>query len=298
MLSQPLPGERVHGEGSDGAHGRIWVPAEKEGRGSVSGTALPELFPVPLPRHSLGRAFKWVAATKKLWGLVSSLLCFLTRSLGTERWWLRTPSSPPWAQGLLCTLIQLGPQHRAWGTWGARAGVSGARAGWGQHSCSQHPAYQMRMVMTRTAARMKKAKIPRETRMAIFSRGSLRSGTGNCHGRGTPRTLALGEVLGPAPTPVPGLARDPQLYSLMGSGLGAGEGSSARLSRLASVVVPSLAVVARSARAAGLGISHPKVEVQSPKTRGSIAGRSKEGCLWGLGAQGCPWGAPGSSTLP
>lgn len=44
-------------------------------------------------------------------------------------------------------------------------------------SPSQNPAYQMRMVMTRTAARMKKAKIPRDTRTAIFSKGSLRSGT-------------------------------------------------------------------------------------------------------------------------
>lgn len=55
----------------------------------------------PLTQHSLGRAFKWVAATKKLWGLVSSLLCFLTRSLQTEQQWLRTLSSPPWAAALL-----------------------------------------------------------------------------------------------------------------------------------------------------------------------------------------------------
>lgn len=42
---------------------------------------------------------------------------------------------------------------------------------------SPNPAYQMRMVMTRTAARMKKAKIPRDTRTAVFSKGSLPSGT-------------------------------------------------------------------------------------------------------------------------
>lgn len=53
-----------------------------------------------------------------------------------------------------------------------------------------------------------------------------------------------GSCLQAVPTPT----HQPQLYSLMGSGLGAWEGSSARLSRLASVVVSSLAVVARSGR--------------------------------------------------
>lgn len=80
------------------------------------------------------------------------------------------------------------------------------------------------------------------------------------------------QVLGPAPTPVPNLTHDPQLYSLMGSGLGACEGSSARLSRLASVVVPSLAVAAGSGRAAGLGISHPKswVALQGGVKKGAL----------------------------
>lgn len=65
-----------------------------------------------------------------------------------------------------------------------RAGLGDHRAlhaedsGWdgdGNHTAppSQNPAYQMRMVMTRTAARTKKAKIPRDTRTAIFSKGSL-----------------------------------------------------------------------------------------------------------------------------
>lgn len=42
VVSRSVRGERVHGAGSDGAHGRIWVPAGKEGRGSV---ALPCLSP-------------------------------------------------------------------------------------------------------------------------------------------------------------------------------------------------------------------------------------------------------------
>ena len=62
-----------------------------------------------------------------------------------------------------------------------------------------------------------------------------------------------------------------QLYSLMGSGLGACEGSSARLPRLTSVVVSSLTMVAGSGRAEGLGISPPQI-------MGCMAGRTKEGC--------------------
>lgn len=71
-----------------------------------------------------------------------------------------------------CTPIQLCPvvlwlQHRApWDTSAEQSGLN--------------PTYQMSMAMTRTAARTKKAKIPRETRMVVFSRGSLRSGTENC----------------------------------------------------------------------------------------------------------------------
>jgi len=57
---------------------------------------------------------------------------------------------------------------------------------------------------------------------------------------------------------VPAPACHPHLYSLMGSGLGAWEGSSARLSRLVSVVVSSLAVVAGSGRTERMGITHPK----------------------------------------
>lgn len=93
---------------------------------------------------------------------------------------------------------------------------------------------------------------------------------------------------------VPTLAHHLQVYSLMGSGLGAWEGSSARLSRLVSVVVSSLATVAGSGRTGETGITHPKswAAPQRPTER------SKEGrpCAPGVSqAQGCRWGA--SSAL-
>lgn len=71
----------------------------------------------------------------------------------------------------------------------------------------------------------------------------------------------------------------------MGSGLGACEGSSARLPRLTSVVVSSLTMVAGSVKAKGLGISPPRI-------MSSMAGRSKEGALGHrvLVDQGCPEG--------
>lgn len=137
---------------------------------------------------------------------------------------------------------------------------------------SQNPTYQIRMVMMRTAASTKKAKIPRDTRMAIFSRESLWSGR---EGLSQPRDAAGGpccKFLGIPDTHRHG-ARDPshnclwavptpahhlQFYSLMGSGLGAWEGSSARLSRLASIVVSSLAAVAGSGSTEGMQITHPK----------------------------------------
>lgn len=183
--------------------------------------------------------------------------------------------------------------------------------------------------MTRTAARTKKAKIPRDTRTAVFSRGSLWSGAERlswpreCHspwapdgpycklldtpppqphtgmGQETPpitlsHTCAeAGSSLQAVPTP----AHHLQLYSLMGSGLGAWEGSSARLSRLVSVVVSSLATVAGSGRTGETGITHPKswAAPQGPTER------SKEGCPCAPGvsqAQGCCWGASSAMGAP
>lgn len=47
-----------------------------------------------LQPDSLGSAFKWVAATKKF-GLVLSLPCFLTRSLGMRAMVAEDPKQPP-----------------------------------------------------------------------------------------------------------------------------------------------------------------------------------------------------------
>lgn len=87
--------------------------------------------------------------------------------------------------GLASSLFGQGPQSRAGGTWSTPCYGFRDQSGMGaeitQTYASQNPTYQMRMVMTRTAASTKKAKIPRDTRMAIFSRGSLRAGQRDYH---------------------------------------------------------------------------------------------------------------------
>lgn len=84
----------------------------------------------------------------------------------------------------------------------------------------------------------------------------------------------------------------------MGSGLGAWEGSSARLSRLASVVVSSLAAVAKSGKTEGVGNTHLKAWAASQ----GPPERSKEGWPWGansaLGVLLCPEAVRGNPQLP
>lgn len=99
-------GKRVQGAGiSQGSLQDLSFCRERgQGvRGDTGDTDLPHALhslphiPPPFPTlhpDSLGSAFKWVAATKKL-GLVLSLPCFLTRSLGMRALVAEDPRQPP-----------------------------------------------------------------------------------------------------------------------------------------------------------------------------------------------------------
>lgn len=97
-------GKRVQGAGiGQGSLQDLSFCREREQgvRRDTGDTDLPHAFPVPhsppfptLHPDSLGSAFKWVAATKKL-GLVLSLPCFLTRSLGMRALVAEDPRQPP-----------------------------------------------------------------------------------------------------------------------------------------------------------------------------------------------------------
>lgn len=90
-------------------------------------------------------------------------------------------------------------------------------------------------------------------------------------------------------------ARHPRLYSLMGSGLGAWEGSSARLSRLVSVVVSSLAVVTRSARTEQVRDTHPTAwAAPRDQRRMPLCPKGARGALGGLL---CPKAVEGSAHM-